>query len=137
MTAVQAIDLRTRQRALADLLTNTGYYAQRVTTIISDEPLPECEFCAYRPASEANCELFHDQGSVLSCRCCLIDAAARAIEVSEHGEFWIEITERPSRGYLVEPKLTDLYGAFVRRDDGDWSRYYCAIDLDAVSDGAA
>lgn len=122
VTTVTAPDLTARQRAVAQLLTNTGYHARNVTTVISDKPLPDCPQCVYEP-QPANCELFHDCGSVLSCRACLISAAAVAVEQSEYGEFSMEITER-----LASVENTD-YGT-----DYDEFWPYCRIDLDALSE---
>lgn len=135
MTTVAAPDLAARQRAVAQLLSNTGYHARRVNTVISDKPLSDCEWCVYEPRP-ANCELFHDQGSVLSCRGCLLSAAAKAAEDSERGEFpRLEITERPGRDHIAEVGLDHGYGAYIMPDGGEWVRYF--VDLDALSDGAA
>jgi hypothetical protein len=131
-----APDLATRQRAIAQMLTNTGYDLRNVHTIISDKPLPDCEWCAddgfHCPA---NCEIFHDTGSVLSCRHCLITAASVAAENSRYGEFSLEITEQPAKKYVAEAGLEQTYGAYVLRDGGEWGR--CYIDLDDVSDDAS
>jgi hypothetical protein len=135
MTTIATPDLAARQRAVAQLLSNTGYHARRVSTVISDKPLPACEWCVYEP-QPANCELIHDQGSVLSCRGCLLTAASGAAEDSGRGEFSMEITERAARReYIAEVGLDHGYGAYVMPDGGEWARYY--VDLDALGDGAA
>lgn len=132
MTTVAAPNLAARQLAIAKLLTNTGYHARRVNTVISDALLPDCEWCSGTP-TPANYELFHDQGSVLSCQHCLITAASVAAENSMYGEFSLEITERRGRQYVAEAGLKHGYGAYILRDSGEWSRYY--LDLDTLSGG--
>jgi hypothetical protein len=125
MTTLVAPDLAARQRAVAQLLSNTGYYARRVNTVISDKPLPNCEWCVYE-SQPANCELIHDQGSVLSCRGCLLTAASVAAEDSERGEFSMEITERTTNAEASRREPEHYW---------KWSHYF--VDLDALSDGAA
>lgn len=120
-------DLATRQRAMAQLLTGSGYDLRNVRTIISDAPLPDCGWCPSKPPREANCEIFHDTGTVFSCRCCLLTAGSVAAENAENAEFEIEITERSDN-----KDDTDMeYDTSALRHMDEWV-HYC--DLDALSD---
>jgi hypothetical protein len=136
VTTTTGMDLGNRERIVALLLSCTGYHARNVHTVISDEPLPDCEWCITNEfACPADHELFHDQGSVPSCQHCLITAASVAAENSRYGEFSLEITERPAKEYTVEAGLENAYGAYVQRNGGEWSRYY--VDLDDLSSDLA
>jgi hypothetical protein len=126
--------LAAREHAVALLLTGNGYGLRNIRTIISDAPLPDCEWCPSNPPHEANCEIFHDTGTVLSCRSCLLTAGSVAAENAENAEFTMEITERPARKYVAEVGLAHVYGAYALRDGDEWARYY--VDLDELNEGA-
>jgi hypothetical protein len=98
MTGLLNPDLVTRARALARILVDAGYAADKVDVVVSDDPVPDCPWClddrVVGDEREALIEIRHDHGSVHTCRDCLVKAAAVAANESEDGWFHVEITQR-------------------------------------------
>lgn len=96
-------DLTARARELARILTDAGYGVNKVDIVISDTPVPACEWClddrAEGDEREALTEIRHDQGSVFCCADCRFKAATEAARKSHNGWFHVEITQRSTESY--------------------------------------
>lgn len=88
-------DLQARMHTLARILADAQFGVHKIDVVVSDRPLPVCEWCADdRPEHEAPIEILHDCGSVHACWDCVITAATAAASESQDGWFRVEITQR-------------------------------------------
>lgn len=80
-----------KARALARCLIR--HTSRNVRVVTDTTPLPDCAWCAddghHCPA---DISMYHDSGVVDTCGHCVLTAAAAAVDASESGDFFVEVT---------------------------------------------
>jgi hypothetical protein len=83
--------LQIKARALARCLIR---HSPRDIRVVTDTALlPDCAWCAddgHR--CSADISMYHDSGVVETCGHCVLTAAAEAVDASESGDFFVEVT---------------------------------------------